>query len=154
MPDSPLSTRQLKRWLGEAGFDYYLCEHCHGLHLTHIQSLEGVVESRLFKEDWGLIVSTEFQVRPTAILPLSGELGSFNSRYPILKLFLDIVDDAMPQLVAGATVLTGEGLTQAQFTLFVTSVQDMLFQLSAELNQADFLLTDMADSPPEGQQVH
>jgi len=138
---------QLHQWLRNARIDYYLCNHCNGLHLSDIQGLVGVVESRLFVEEWGLLVSTEYVVRPTAILPLATDLGRLNAGYPSLKLFLDIIDDAMPQLVAGSTVLTGAGISEAQFALFVATAQEMMTSLAGELAELDFLL------PEEGQEL-
>jgi len=143
---TPLADR-LHEWLRNARIDYYLCNHCNGLHLSALQGLAGVVESRLFVEEWGLLISTEYVVRPTAILPLATDLGRLNAGYPSLKLFLDIIDDAMPQLVAGSTVLTGAGISEAQFVLFVTTAQELMSSLVSELAELDFLL------PEEGQQL-
>ena len=114
---SPLDPATIKSWMHNAGVDHYLCGQCHGLHLSELQGLEGVVESRLLVEEWGLLISTEYLIRPTALLPIAADLGHLNANYPILKLFPDVVDDAMPQLIAGATFLTGAGMTEAQFAI-------------------------------------
>lgn len=144
----------LHQWLRNARIDYYLCNHCNGLHLSDLQGLAGVVESRLFVEDWGLLISTEYVVRPTAILPLATDLGRLNASYPSLKLFLDIIDDAMPQLVAGATVLTGAGISEEQFVLFVTTAQDMMTRLAGELTELDFLLPEEGREQTPSRQFH
>lgn len=152
-PDTPLADL-IHQWLRQANIEYYLCNQCNGLHLSDIQGLAGVVESRLFVEDWGLLISTEYVVRPTAILPLATDLGRLNANYPSLKLFLDIVDDAMPQLVAGSTVLTGAGISAEQFTLFVSTAQDMMTRLTGELGELDFLLPEEGESAAPSRQFH
>lgn len=150
---SPLAD-QVHQWLRQAGITYYLCDQCNGLHLSAVQLLAGVVESRLFVEDWGLLISTEFLVRPTALLPLAADLGRLNINYPTLKLFLDIVDDALPQLAAGSTVLSGAGLDENQFALFVSTTQDMTTRLAAELSEIDFLLPDEQERAPAVHRFH
>lgn len=151
---NPQLADQVHQWLRQAGISYYLCDQCNGLHLSAVQSLAGVVESRLFVEDWGLLISTEFVVRPTAMLPLAADLGRLNADYPTLKLFLDVVDDAMPQVVAGATTLTGAGIDAAQFSLFVSTAQDMTTRLAAELAEIDFLLPDEQERAPATHRFH
>jgi hypothetical protein len=143
-----ISNSVLKGWLNELAIEHYTCEHCHGLHLPHIQSLDGVVESRLFVEEWGLLMSTEFQIRNSAILLLASELGVLNANYPTLKVFVDTSDDNLAQLVAGATVLTGAGLSEAQFALFVTTSMEMMSQLGSELRQMNCLWVE--DDGPDG----
>lgn len=151
---NPQLADQVHQWLRQADISYYLCDQCHGLHLSALQSLAGVVEARLFIEDWGLLVSTEFVIRPTAMLPLAADLGQLNASYPTLKLFLDVVDDALPQLVAGATALTGAGMDVAQFELFVRTAEDMTTQLAGELAEIDFLLPDEQERAPVAHRFH
>lgn len=150
-----LNREQLEAWLDHAGASHYVCDQCQGLHLSGLQELEGVSDSRLFIEPWGLLLSTELVIRPTAILPLAGDLARLNMDYPFLKLFLDIVDDAMPQLVSGVCVLTGAGLSEPQFQLFVSSAAEALRQLVAEMTHLDYLLPDEnAPQTPRGSRVH
>ncbi len=132
----------LESWLSRAGISFYLCDQCNGLHISGLQELEGVADSRLFIEPWGILFSTELVVRPVALLPLAADLGRLNIDYPTLKLFLDIVDDAMPQLVAGGMWMTGAGLSEAQFQLFITTIMEAVRQLAAECGHLDYLLPD------------
>lgn len=151
----PMDTAQLGAWLTQAGIEHYLCDHCEGIHLRGVQELEGVVESRLFQEDWGLLISTEFLLRPTAILAAVAELGRLNIDYPTLKLFLDIVDDAIPQLVAGSSVLTKAGLTEVQFALYVSTSLEMMKLLGGELLQLEYLMSGEDDlDPPIAHPIH
>lgn len=131
---------QLEQWLGRAGFDHYTCDQCTGLHLSSLQELEGVVDSRLFAEPWGLLFSTELEIRPSALLVVTADLGRLHMDYPTLKLFLDVVDDGMPQLVVGSTQLTGAGLEEEQFRLFIATAGDATRQLVAEALHLDYIL--------------
>ena len=60
----------------------------------------------------------------------------------------------MPQLVAGATVLTGAGIDADQFTLFVATAQDMTTRLAAEIADMDFLLPDERERAAATHRVH
>ena len=149
----PPSTALIEQWLAAMGLGHYTCDHCSALHITAVQGAEGTLENRLFVEEWGLLLSTEFQVRPMAMLPLVAELGQINTNYPTLKLFLDIVDDAVPQLVAGATVLTGAGINADQFALFMSTSLDAIAALAGDLQQMDCLYP-AEGAAPEGHQLH
>ncbi|MFA5629901.1 MAG: YbjN domain-containing protein [Porticoccaceae bacterium] len=149
----PPSQALIEKWLTAMGLNHYICEQCTALHISVAQGVDVSLENRLFVEEWGLLLSVEFQVRPTAMMVLAGELGQLNATYPTLKLFLDIVDDAVPQLVAGATALTGAGISVDQFTLFVSTSLDAVAALAEELQQMDCLY--QGDGPmPEGRQLH
>jgi len=49
---------QVKQWLQQANIRHYICEHCHGLHLSELQEREGVVDARLFVEEDGILLTT------------------------------------------------------------------------------------------------
>jgi hypothetical protein len=140
-PQIPTSTL-LEDWLEDVRLENYLCNHCEGLHINALQDLEGVVNSRIFLQEWGLLFSTELEIRPMALLPLAADLGRLNMDYPTLKVFLDIVDDATPQLVVAANMLTGAGLTLEQFTEFVVTTMEGTGQLAAECLSLDYLFEE------------
>ena len=129
----------LQRWLEEARVDSYLCNQCEGLHLKALQELEGVVDSRLFLESYGLLLTTELELRPMALLPMAADLGRLNMDYPVLKVFTDVVDDATPQLVVAAHLPTSAGLTLKQFAHFVATIIASTRQLANECLQLDYL---------------
>jgi hypothetical protein len=139
-----------KQWLANLGINHYSCDHCSALHLTGLPGMEEALESRLFVEEWGLLLSTEFQIRPSALLPLVAEMSQLNGNYPTMKLFVDIVDDAVPQLVAGATLLTGAGISEGQFALFTATTVEMLTELHNELQQMECLTTPEIHSGENG----
>jgi hypothetical protein len=129
----------LQRWLDEAHVEHYLCNQCEGLHIRTLQDLDGVVDSRLFLESYGLLLTTELELRPMALLPAVADLGRLNMDYPILKIFTDVVDDATPQLVVAGSFPTSAGLTLKQFAHFVATTVAATRQLAAECLQLDYL---------------
>lgn len=130
---------QVARWLNRAGVEFYQCEQCHGLHLPRLQALDGAADAGLYVEDFGLVLSVELVVRPVGMLPLMADLGRLSMDYPLLKLFQDVVDDGMPQLVIGACLLTGAGLSFEQFQLFLQTAMESSQQLAAECRHLDYL---------------
>ncbi|MFT7287851.1 MAG: hypothetical protein ACI87W_001966 [Halieaceae bacterium] len=137
-PDLP----KLQQWLEEARVQFSDCGECEGLHLAALQGVEGVIDSRVFLERYGLLLTTELEIRPMALLPLAADLGRINMDYPILKVFLDIVDDATPQLVMAGVLPTQAGLTLAQCAQFLSSTMDATRQLAAESLQLDYLFAE------------
>lgn len=129
----------IAKWLDQAGIKHYLCGECHGLHLADVQSLDNVVECRLFLEQGGLLLSTELEVRPSILMHLSADLTALNINYPYLKLFLDVVDDGRPQLVASDFFHLQAGINLEQFNLFVQSTLDATRELIAECTRMDYL---------------
>ncbi len=136
---------QLKQWMEDARVDYSECGECDGLHLAALKGIEGVIDSRLFLERYGLLLTTELEIRPMALLPLAADLGRINMDYPTLKVFLDVVDDATPQLVMAGVLATQAGLTLAQCAHFISSTMDATRQLCAECLQLDYLFEEGAD---------
>lgn len=135
----------LMRWLEEARVEYSECNECDGLHLAALKSIEGVIDSRVFLERYGLLLTTELEIRPMALLPLAADLGRINMDYPTLKVFLDVVDDATPQLVIAGTLPTQAGLTLAQCAHFLSTTMDATRQLCAECLQLDYLFEEGLD---------
>jgi len=129
----------LQRWLDEAHVEHHLCDQCEGLHIRTLQELEGVIDSRLFLESYGLLLTTELELRPMALLPAVADLGRLNMDYPTLKIFADVVDDATPQLVVAANIPVSAGLTLKQFAHFVAVTIASTRKLAEECLQLDYL---------------
>lgn len=132
----------LEDWLHDLRVEHYLCGECEGLHISAMHDIEGVVNSRIFIQKSSVLFSTELEVRPMAVLPLSSELGRINMDYPSLKVFLDVVDDATPQLVAAAHLLSGAGIARSQFGEFVVNTMDGTRLLAEECLQLDYLFAE------------
>lgn len=140
----------LERWLEDIRVENYLCGHCEGLHISTLHALEGVVNSRIYLEKSALFFTTALEIRPTALLPLAADMGRLNMDYPTLKIFLDVVDDATPQLLASAHMLTGSRITPEQFAAFVTTTLDGTRLLAEECLQLNYLFTEADQLQVEG----
>jgi Putative bacterial sensory transduction regulator len=132
----------LEHWMEETHVAFDLCGECEGLHVRALQALDGVVDSRILLEHYGLVFTTGLEVRPMALLPLSADLHRLNMEFPTLKLFLDIIDDATPQLVIAGFLPTGAGLTRDQFAGFVVMVMEGTRQLADECLRLDYLFPE------------
>lgn len=151
MPSLPAIHRStLEHWLVEIKMDYYSCDRCEGLHLRALQDLEGVIDSRLFLEPWGLLLTTELEIRPMALLPVAADLGRLNMDFPALKLFQDVVDDATPQLVVAGTQLGAAGLSVEQFANFVASTVSATRRVAGECLQLGYLFAEADEDMPAG----
>ena len=64
-PQAP-NRELLERWLRESRVEFEDCGRCEGLHLPPLRSIEGVIDSRLFLERYGLLLTTELEIRPMA----------------------------------------------------------------------------------------
>ncbi len=141
-----ITSEILEAWLEEARLEFHTCDQCPGLHLPVLQDLEGVIDSRLFLEPWGLLLTTELEIRPMALLPLAADLGRLSMNNPTLKLFQDIVDDATPQLVVAGSHLTSAGITLEQFIAFIGTTVSATRQVAEECLQLNYLF---APADPE-----
>jgi len=140
----------LERWLEDLHVDNYHCGHCEGLHISALHALEGVESSRVYLQQNAVFFSTEFELRPTALLPLAADLGRLNMDYPTLKIFPDVVDDATPQLVATAHMLITSRITPEQFAEFVITALDGTRLLAEECLQLNYLFTEADHLQAEG----
>ena len=140
----------LQAWLDSADTEYYLCNQCEGLHLPALQQLEGAVDSRLFEESYGLLLTTELEVRPVALFPLAAELARLNMDFPTLKVFLDVVDDATPQLVVAGVLPSVAGVSREQFTRFLEVTMEATSRVAADTLAAGYLFTttETGATPP------
>jgi len=146
----------LENWLDESHVAYDLCRQCPGLHIRALQAIEGVVDSRLLLERYGLLLTTELEVRPMALLAIAADLGRLNMDYPTLKVFLDIVDDATPQLVIAGVLPASAGINLQQFAGFVAGTMEATRQIADECLRLDYLFqaAEGADLPGPTSALH
>ncbi|ART81079.1 YbjN domain-containing protein [Oceanisphaera avium] len=130
------------RWLSASYIEHYVCENCHGIHFSELQALEGVLESRLFVEQEGALLTSEIEIRPTALLVLMAELGRLNMNYPSLKVFVDIVDDNLPRLIVAHYLHTQVGMSEQQFIWIMQQTMMATQQLLLEIEELGFLMQD------------
>lgn len=130
---------QVRAWLEQAGIKHYICDQCHGLHISEVQSREGVLDSRLFVEEDSLLLTTELELRPAAIFSAVAEMPRFNMSWPALKVFADVNDETLPRLVACDLLHGRQGVTFEQFVYFVQATVDASIQLLEECQRLNCL---------------
>jgi len=140
-------TDQVQRWLNEGSTTNYICEHCDGIHLSELQRMDGVLDSRIFVESDHLIITTELELRPTAILPLTVEIGRLNVAFPNCKIFMEITDEALPKLIIMDTLHTRAGVSFSQFRHFLLMMMESTRQLASDCQSMGVL--SYPDSPQE-----
>lgn len=134
-----LTRERLSDWLEAARLESSECGECEGFHLSALKEQEGVIDSRVFVERYGLLLTTELEIRPMALLSMSADLGRLNMDYPTLKVFLDVVDDATPQLVMAAVLPADAGLSLKQTANFLSINIEATRQLAEECLKLDYL---------------
>lgn len=145
---------QAERWLRQAGIHHYICDQCHGLHLSELQEREGVLDSRMFVEEDGILLTTEVEIRPASLLRMLSEISRLNMAWPTLKIFIDLNDDALPRLVACDLLLGRAGVSFEQFLHFTQANVDATAQLLEECQQLDCLFGPEDESLPERDALH
>ena len=154
VPDSD----QVRRWLNEGSTTNYICEHCDGLHLTDLQQLDGVLDSWIFVEADHLVLTTEVELRPTALLPLTIEMGRINMAFPHLKVFVEVSDEALPKLIMMDTLHTRAGVSFSQFRHFLLNVMEYTRQLVSDCQNMGVITypegPDSDDEESEGSYLH
>jgi ABC-type phosphate/phosphonate transport system permease subunit len=68
--------------------------------------------------------------------------------FPTLKIFLDIVDEAMPQLVVAGICQVAVGLSQGQFDHFIATAIEATGQLAEGCGQLNYLFSDADPGSP------
>ena len=151
---SKIDRNLLQDWLRQSKVDFHVCRNCEGLHIEALQDIEGLIDSRLFLEPWGLLLTSELEIRPMALLPLAADLGRLNMEYPTLKLFQDVVDDATPQLVVAGVLPAGAGLTLEQVANFLSIVIGATRQIADECLRLDYLFAQAGNAQPGSNALH
>lgn len=135
IPDLPMITS----WLTELSIDSYQCGYCNALHLSHLKKVDHVFDAKveLIDEVIFFVITTE--IRASAITSLLTELSQINLSSTFVKVYLEIADDSSPKMVFRHTVDCKEGITRAQFSAFLTCVEDEALQIISELNSYELL---------------
>lgn len=110
---------RIETWLIQAGYEFWMCDHCESVHFSELHRLDGVLDSRLFIQPFGILFRTELDLKLSSVMKLNGELGRFNLALPTIKLFMDIMDNGSALLVASDAIITTRGITYEQFINFL-----------------------------------
>lgn len=138
---------QVQHWLKQAGIDHYICDECHGLHLSVMQERDAVLDCRIFVEEEWLLLSTELELRPSSLFAVHADSPRLNMLYPALKIFPDVSDEVMPRLVVCDVLHGRQGLSYDQFVHFLQVSLDATVELTTECEQLDYLFRPDEESP-------
>ncbi|MBY5991702.1 YbjN domain-containing protein [Ferrimonas balearica] len=157
MPALPIPDHEmLKAWLEQYQIEYYLCNSCEGLHLPQLQDVNGIYDAKVEIEGDFLYCSASIELRPTGVMPAHAELGRWNSEFPTLKIFIEMVDDTLPRLVLCHNLALRPGVEEAQFIYFVRDCIEQMEQAAKEVKQLGVIYfpEDANDKPTEATLVH
>lgn len=145
---------QVRTWLEQSNIEHYVCDQCHGLHLSSMQATDAVLDCRLFVEDDFLLLSSELELRPAAQFAVLADLPRLSTEYPALKVFPDVNDTALPCLVVSDVLYGRQGLAFDQFVHFVQATLDATTRLSTECEQLNYLFWPEEDNEPLASALH
>ncbi|MFP1722394.1 YbjN domain-containing protein [Lonsdalea quercina] len=138
----------LRRWLDQLGIIYFECDSCEALHLPHMQNFDGIFDAKVDIVDKVIVFSALAEVKPTALIPLVGDLSQTNASSLTAKVFLDIQDDNLPKLIACQTFSAGAGITLEQFRYFMQQAEEQTSMVIMEAGANNLLfIGDEEESP-------
>ncbi|OSM97143.1 MULTISPECIES: YbjN domain-containing protein [Lonsdalea] len=129
----------LRRWLDQLGIIYFECDACDALHLPHMQNFDGIFDAKVDIVDKVIVFSALAEVKPTALIPLVGDLSQANASSLTVKVFLDIQDDNLPKLIACQTFSAGAGMSLEQFRYFMQQAEEQTSMVILEAGANNLL---------------
>lgn len=129
----------LRRWLDQLGISFFECDSCQALHLPHMQNFDGVFDAKLDIVDNVILFSALAEVKPTALIPLVGDLSQINASSLTVKVFIDIQDDNLPKLIACQALSIAVGVAQAQFAHFLQQAEEQMSMIILEAHANELL---------------
>ncbi|MFP8966196.1 YbjN domain-containing protein [Pokkaliibacter sp. CJK22405] len=137
-----LTPDQLEQWLEQAGIRTERCGDCDGYHFAELEAMIEGMECRLFLEEGALLMTSEIEIRPAAILPAVAEMARLNIEYSNIKIFVDLNDNAMPHLVMGDTISWRAGMNFEQFITFVQETLNGIQLVIEECGRLGYFLLE------------
>ncbi|PKH24319.1 YbjN domain-containing protein [Enterobacterales bacterium CwR94] len=122
----------LRRWLDLQSITWFECDSCQALHLPHMQNFDGVFDAKIDLVDGVILFSALAEVKPTALIPLVGDLSQINASSLTVKAFIDIQDDNLPKLIVCQSISVSAGLTYGQFSHFMKQSEEQISMIVME----------------------
>ncbi|WNN45804.1 MULTISPECIES: YbjN domain-containing protein [Winslowiella] len=135
----------LRRWLDQQSITWFECDACQALHLPHMQNFDGVFDAKLDLVDDVILFSALAEVKPTALIPLVGDLSQINASSLTVKAFLDIQDDNLPKLIVCQSMTITAGLTYSQFSHFMKQSEEQISMVILEAFANNLLIVGEDD---------
>ncbi|KAA9001058.1 YbjN domain-containing protein [Affinibrenneria salicis] len=130
---------RLRRWLDQLGIQFFECDACQALHLPHMQNFNGVYDAKVDLVDNVILFSALAEVKPTALIPLVGDLSQINASSLTVKAFIDIQDDNLPKLIVCQTLTIAVGVTLEQFRFFMQQAEEQISMIILEAGANNLL---------------
>ncbi|ATA21428.1 MAG: YbjN domain-containing protein [Gibbsiella quercinecans] len=138
----------LRRWLDQLGISFFECDACQALHLPHMQNFDGVFDAKIDLVDNVILFSALAEVKPTALIPLVGDLSQINASSLTTKAFVDIQDDNLPKLVVCQSLSGVVGITLEQFAHFMQQGEEQISMIILEARANDLLFMGEEEENP------
>lgn len=138
----------LRRWLDQQSITWFECDACKALHLPHMQNFDGIFDAKIDLVDDVILFSALAEVKPTALIPLVGDLSQINASSLTVKAFLDIQDDNLPKLIVCQSVTVAAGMTYGQFSHFMKQSEEQISMVILEAFANNLLIAGGDDDHP------
>lgn len=143
----------LRRWLDQLNILYFECDSCQALHLPHMQNFDGVFDAKVDLVDDVILFSALAEVKPSALIPLVGNLSQINASSLTVKAFLDVQDDNLPKLIVCQTVSAAAGITIEQFRHFMQQSEEQISMVILEACANNMLFIGEEEEPSSARGV-
>ncbi|MBJ7220485.1 MULTISPECIES: YbjN domain-containing protein [unclassified Brenneria] len=129
----------LRRWLDQLNIVFFECDSCQALHLPHMQNFDGVFDAKVDLVDNVVLFSALAEVKPSALIPLVGDLSQINASSLTVKAFIDVQDDNLPKLIVCQAFSVAAGMTLEQFRHFMQQSEEQISMVILEAGANNLL---------------
>ncbi|MFC3395906.1 YbjN domain-containing protein [Brenneria rubrifaciens] len=143
----------LRRWLDQLNILFFECDSCQALHLPHMQNFDGVFDAKVDLVDGVILFSALAEVKPSALIPLVGDLSQINASSLTVKAFIDVQDDNLPKLIVCQSFSVAAGISLEQFRHFMMQSEEQISMIILEAG-ANNLLFISDDEEVSAGRVH
>ncbi|MCG8708977.1 YbjN domain-containing protein [Brenneria sp. 4F2] len=138
----------LRRWLDQLNILFFECDSCQALHLPHMQNFDGVFDAKVDLVDNVVLFSALAEVKPSALIPLVGDLSQINASSLTVKAFIDVQDDNLPKLIVCQSFSVAAGMTLEQFRYFMQQSEEQISMIILEAGANNLLFVGDEEDVP------
>jgi hypothetical protein len=149
---SQLDKDTVREWLSAAHVDHYECGHCDGTHISALDSGEGPLECRVMWQPASLLLLTQVELRPSAIVPMAALATGLCAESAELKIHVESMDEEPPSLVISHAIPAFIPLSRKAFTEWVQWYLAETQRIIDDVRQTGLL--GQAESAPSGGALH
>lgn len=134
-----LNNEELRTWLNRAQIENFECGQCDGIHLSALDSGDGPVECRVMHRPDALMLLTQVELRPSAVLPMGAFAGVLCAEFPEIKVHVECPDEEVPSLVISHAVPHLLNIGEASFVRWIQWYLALTQQVIDEARQSGLL---------------